>query len=125
MTLYRYVKDVIKLRVYIECRERLVIMFTCPERGAHLVHLFDALPEEQKLLIVATLFFIIGIITPIILRKYKDNTEKQRKEEVDEEIALQLREYQIMLNKHNRLSFEETLEYERMLEEQDLGEFNF
>jgi hypothetical protein len=100
-------------------------MFTCPERGAHLVHLFDALPEEQKLLIVATLFFIIGVITPIIFRTYKERAKAQEKEEVDEETFLQLREYQIMLNKHNRLSFEETLEYERMLEEQDLGEFNF
>lgn len=87
--------------------------------------MYDALPIEDKILVVAALFFTFGVLTPIILKKSNENEEKQRKEELDEEIALQLKEYEIMLTKHNRFSTEEALEYERLLSEYEGAEFNF
>lgn len=101
-------------------------MFTCNERGAHIIHMYDALPIEEKIVVVAIIFFILGVLSVICFKKYKELNKLQREEELremDEEISLQLREYEIMLSEHTRFSIQEMLEYERLLEEQELGEF--
>lgn len=103
-------------------------MFTCTERGAHIIHMYDALPEKEKIAVVAIIFFILGALSVLYFKKYKELSALQREEElreIDEEISLQLKEYEIMLSEHNRFSIQEMLEYERLLEEQELGEFNF
>lgn len=101
-------------------------MFTCTERGAHIIHMYDALPLEEKIVVVAIIFFILGVLSVLCLKKHKEFSARQREEELremDEEISLQLREYEIMLSEHNNFSIQEMLEYELLLEEQELGEF--
>lgn len=93
---------------------------TCTERGAHILHLFDSLPESTRILIIAVLFFVIGVLTPIILRKSKENTEKQRKEELDEEIDEQLREIELITKGSHKNDA-----YEELLSKLDELKFNF
>lgn len=85
---------------------------------------YEALATEDQFLVVAILFFVMGAAFPLYLRKSKENAEKQRKEELDDEIMEQLREIEIMKVNHERnRSIRETIEYERMLEEMELPDF--
>lgn len=102
-------------------------MLMCKERGSHLIHLYDALPEEHKIVIAAIAFFIIGALTVLYILKQKQNEAFQREEELiemDKEIMEQLREIELMRHNHERdLCIRETIEYEKMLEEMELPDF--
>jgi hypothetical protein len=93
-------------------------MFTYNERGSYLIHLFDALPEEQKIAVVAIVFFILGGLSVLYLKKYKELSalqEEEERRELDEDISQQLREIEL-ITKGSRVNSD----YEELLKEVNL-----
>lgn len=90
-------------------------MLFCTERGAHIIHMYDALPENQKIAVVAIVFFILGVLSVICFLKHKELNALQREEELreqDEDISLQLREIEL-ITKGSRINSA----YEELLKE--------
>jgi hypothetical protein len=93
-------------------------MFTYNGRGSYLIHLFDSLPEEKKIVIVAIIFFILGVLSILYFKKYKELSalqEEEERRELDEDISQQLREIEL-ITKGSRVNSD----YEELLKEVNL-----
>ena len=87
---------------------------SCPDRGAHILHLYDALPIEGKIVVTAILFFILGAIGAIAFYKHNEETIEQSLK--DREGAKQVAEIRNMISTHKRNLYQESVDsYEELL----------
>jgi len=89
-------------------------MFTCNERGAHIIHMYDALPENEKIVVTAILFFTLGVISVLcFLRCNKEAIEQHAK---DKEGTKQVMEIRNMISSHKKSLYQkEVSSYEELL----------
>lgn len=86
----------------------------CPERGAHILHLYDALPIEGKIVVTAILFFILGAVFAVAF--YRHNKEAIEQSLKDREGAKQVAEIRNMISTHKKNIYQENVSsYEELL----------